>query len=103
MAKIKMTISELKAVIAQQLFKENIDFWDQEYLYDPRSDKVPDLVKAAMKWYGFEKSHLGIKDPADPKFLNKLEKRMNFLGIEKDIIQLVVFQLRKIAMLKKNI
>ena len=86
---MKMTLNELRKFIYESIV-ESVDFWDQEYLYDPRRDSIEDIIKGAMRWYSFEKSGLQIDSPSDPKFLNKLVNRMKLFGIGDSEIKKVV-------------
>lgn len=93
MTRMKMTLSELREHITNEL-RESVNFWDQHYHYNPRTDSIDDLVQGAMKWYGFARASMGLESPADPKFLKKLQGRMSFLGISDDVIEKVIFKLR---------
>ena len=90
---MKITLSELRQIIVEEI-NENVNFWNNEFFYRADRDTVEDIVKGALRWYGFDHLSKGYTSAADPKFLKALIMRMQSYGIGKDVIEKVVLRLR---------
>ena len=88
---LKEYISQVLLEFGPALTPQAADIWDSSYSYS--NDGPGPLVQSALAHFK-KMGGQGMTSPADPKFLNAVAKRLQYIGVPNDVISVVLGKLR---------